>query len=221
MDDLPSKPTNSVENNPAILQYFIGKFNNKFNKIYRGFYTKKEVNIMSNKCPHCGADVSLSDPYRTAPPKMPDPILAPPKKIRWYEKMNWRNFFYNLWEYTVNVFWSLVVISIIGFGIFCLYKWQASPDKVDYCYVDASRASENSWTLIGHIDWGEDRHFGKFSGVLEAQQYAKKINCPLDITPIDNPSNITTPPVSSSAEPIQPSGSASGPPPLWAIAPLP
>jgi len=177
---------------------------------------------MSNICPHCGVSINLTDPYRTAPPKKPEPKKEVPKKPRWYEEMNWRNFFSNLWGYTINVFMTIVVITAVGGGLYCLVKWASSPDKVDYCYVDGSTHTANSWVLKGHVPWGQDRHFGSFSETYLAQKYAQKINCPLDITPADEVDsaivpNVPTPTVTGSGPfmaypaPIQPAPSASVP----------
>ena len=137
---------------------------------------------MFNVCPHCNKEIDMPDPYR-APARKSEP-KEKPKKIRWYSKMDWRNFFLNLWSYTVNIFWSLIAISVISFGGYFLYKWITSPNKVDYCYV-AGSTTANSWVLMGNVQWGTDRYLGSFSEVYLAQKYAQKINCPLDITLAD------------------------------------
>jgi len=138
---------------------------------------------MFNICPHCNKEINI-DPYRI-PAVEPKPKEEVPKKPRWYTKMNWSSFFHNLWEYTIKIFWSSVLIAAVSCAIFCLFKVLTAPDKVDYCYVTYSQTSSQSWVLNGNVNWNFDRHLGSFPEVYLAQKYAQKINCPLDLTPLE------------------------------------
>lgn len=144
---------------------------------------------MLNNCPYCHKDIS--DPYRTPTSTS---VAEIPKKLRWYNKINWTwykemdwyRFFNNLRTYTFYLFTLILASGLIGFGAYSFYKSITVPNKVDFCYV-AKSGDYNTWNLKGNIEWGEDRNFGTFSTAAGAADYADEINCPLDITPKTKP----------------------------------
>lgn len=94
-------------------------------------------------------------------------------------KTNWEIFFDNLFMFLLKMLGVVFAIAIITAISFCIYKAVVTPNKITFCYVDnGTFGRKNLW---GNIDWGEDRIIGQFNDTLEAVEYAKKIQCPIDI----------------------------------------
>lgn len=118
--------------------------------------------------------------------------------------MDWNRFFSNLWDYTINLFISLAIISVVVLFGYLIFKCSSTPNKIDYCYVSSrevviARESAIVYTLYGDIPWGQDRQLGDFKNAYDAQQYAVKINCPMDVTPIPAAHSSAIPATSASA----------------------
>lgn len=109
-------------------------------------------------------------------------------------------------DFLKNTFYTIVagvVLALVGFGGYSLYKTTTANGLVNYCYIERwtyikekskgderPRAEENKeeagehiitvWELKGHRSWRDDRNIGRFSSFEDAIAGAKKIDCRIE-----------------------------------------
>ncbi len=79
------------------------------------------------------------------------------------------------WDDVVGVLFALAVMAVVG-GVGTMFYMYVTADKVpDSCqYVHEN----GGWSVLGSIDWEEDKKYGTFKTLEEAKTAAAANGCP-------------------------------------------
>lgn len=128
-------------------------------------------------CPYCAAPYRTNFNVFTGDSKRKSLFVRIKERLI---KMNWKNFFDGLIEYSWHFFGIIVLFLGIGAGVYCIYRSAIADGKIDYCTVDNISHSSSIY-LYGHRAWRSDVMMANCSSAEECKNIAVKLGCPFGI----------------------------------------